>query len=121
MSHHGREHQHLPGWVLIILSGGGSTSDGVGFDHSLVVGDGPGGSWHDSFPDGVGSIDEKILGEKESVNKNHAFHIACDFKHLSINDYGTTFINIKRSHQRSTIQIHNINNLFWNGFLTKFS
>ena len=76
---------------MTILRGGGSTSDGVGFDDSLVVGDGPGGSGHDSFPDGVGAIDEEILGEKESVNENHAFHIACDFKHLSINDYGTTF------------------------------
>ena len=51
-------------WVNIDL-----TSDGIGFNYSLIVGDRPWGSWHDSISDRVGSIDVEIASVVISVHK----------------------------------------------------
>lgn len=52
-----------------------STADWVGLGESLVVGDGPGGGRHHSLSDGVGAVEEKILGEEESVSVEQDSHV----------------------------------------------
>ena len=54
------------GWHFFILNECIFTSDGIGFGDSLVIGNRPGGSGHDSILDGVGLSVSQHSGEGES-------------------------------------------------------
>lgn len=80
------------------LHGGRLTSDGVGLDYSLVVGDGPSGSGHDSVADRVGSVDIQVASIVISVDKKQSLHVVRYLKHLSINDYQAPLLILKNPH-----------------------
>lgn len=62
-------------WAWSALNGSASTADRVSLGESLVVRNGPSGSRHHSLSDGVGAVEEKVLGEEESVSVEQDSHV----------------------------------------------